>query len=374
MGMRHASCIGQRISTIETGVPSNVQILDVSNNTISLLERRIFKVLGMTSLYKLQLQFNRISVIDLHAFEGVTQLRILDLSFNHLYYILSATFEDTPHLRHLYLQGNRIKFYDGPILNIPTLQILDISGCQIDHIKSNSFLELPSLQSLNLSNNQMIRLDTEVIEPLKYLKKIGLERNPWSCDGNAYALEARLNNLNIEHNPICEKRKHGIENKLQKMISIVNNTNYDNDAEIISDDDLIKIWFANDEGKLANMKNNNWMCKNDTGISKNDGILSAFDKIPSFWSLLIGFEVGCVFGGLFMWMLLRMQQTRVNTISRPYTPIFALQSLPNRTSLMRLRSTGEESTGLCSETDVPDCPGTPPPPYRDVFSTFSRRN
>jgi hypothetical protein len=83
----------------------------------------IFQNLGLTSLYKLQLQHNHIGTIDLHAFLGVTQLRILDLSYNHLYYLLPATFEDTPHLRSLYLQGNRLKINPGPILIIPALQV-----------------------------------------------------------------------------------------------------------------------------------------------------------------------------------------------------------------------------------------------------------
>lgn len=83
----------------------------------------IFQNLGLTSLYKLQLQRNHIGTIDLHAFSGVRELRILDLSYNHLYYILPETFEDTPRLRSLYLQGNRLKINPGPILIIPALEV-----------------------------------------------------------------------------------------------------------------------------------------------------------------------------------------------------------------------------------------------------------
>ena len=201
-------------------------------------------------------------------------------------------------------------------------------------------------------------------------------RNPWSCDGNADKLEARLNKLNVQHNPICEKRKLGTGDKFQKIISIVNNTDYDNDAEVISDDDLVRIWYQYDEEKMAKMKNDERICKqHDSASSKVGNMFAVFDKIPSFWSLLIGFEVGCVLGGLFMWMLLRLQQTRAATRPRSFPPIFALQTFPNRASLIRLRSTGEETTGLCDDEDVPNCPpGTPPPPYRDLFSTLPRTN
>jgi Leucine-rich repeat (LRR) protein len=83
----------------------------------------IFQNLGLISLYKLQLQYNHIGTIDLHAFSGLIEVRILDLSYNHLDYVLPATFEDTPQLRSLYLQGNRLKIYPGPILIIPALQV-----------------------------------------------------------------------------------------------------------------------------------------------------------------------------------------------------------------------------------------------------------
>lgn len=44
LGMRSAACVGQRLHNIETDVPSNVQILDISNNSISSLEKEGFKV------------------------------------------------------------------------------------------------------------------------------------------------------------------------------------------------------------------------------------------------------------------------------------------------------------------------------------------
>jgi len=45
LGMRSAACSGQRLVNIHTGVPSNVEIFDVSNNFISSLEREGFKVI-----------------------------------------------------------------------------------------------------------------------------------------------------------------------------------------------------------------------------------------------------------------------------------------------------------------------------------------
>jgi hypothetical protein len=44
LGMRSAACTGQRLLNIDTDVPSNVEIFDLSNNSISSLEREGFKV------------------------------------------------------------------------------------------------------------------------------------------------------------------------------------------------------------------------------------------------------------------------------------------------------------------------------------------
>jgi hypothetical protein len=48
--MRTATCVGQRLPNIETGVPNNVQILDLSSNFISTLERDGFKVILIFTL------------------------------------------------------------------------------------------------------------------------------------------------------------------------------------------------------------------------------------------------------------------------------------------------------------------------------------
>jgi Leucine-rich repeat (LRR) protein len=51
LGMHRATCVGQRLPNIETGVPSNIQILDLSNNSISTLDYEGFKVIFSDSVY-----------------------------------------------------------------------------------------------------------------------------------------------------------------------------------------------------------------------------------------------------------------------------------------------------------------------------------
>ncbi|PSN45881.1 hypothetical protein C0J52_11035 [Blattella germanica] len=373
-GMRHAVCKGKRLPNIDTGVPENVQILDLSNNSISVLETKAFKKLQLTSLYQLNLQQNHIGTIDHHAFEGVTELRILDLSYNHLYGILPDIFEDTPFLRSLYLQGNRLKFSNGPILIIPTLQILDLSHCQLDHLGYESFTKLPALVRLDLTNNLLIKLNVEVLEPLTALRKLGLDRNHWSCDSEGYELEAWLNNLKIEHNATCKKAKQDKQDQFERMVLATNEPEDTNNTDIISDEDLIKIWYESEKNKKSTYieQSNNKCTRNLTTIDKIGNGFDIFNKIPSFWSLMIGFEIGTVFGGLCVWIIFKLHEPKPAPRPRSYSTIRSIQSWRNRASMIRLRSTTEESTILSTEMETINCPDTPPPPYRDVFDTFLR--
>jgi hypothetical protein len=51
LGMHIATCIGKRLPNTETDVPSNVQILDLSSNSISTLEKDGFKVIFLFYVY-----------------------------------------------------------------------------------------------------------------------------------------------------------------------------------------------------------------------------------------------------------------------------------------------------------------------------------
>lgn len=374
LGMRSATCSGQRLLNIHTGVPSNVEIFDLSNNSISSLERDGFKDLGLTSLYKLQLRHNYIGTIDLHAFLGVTKLKILDLSYNHLYYLLPATFEDTPQLRSLYLQGNRLKIDSRPILIIPTLQILDISGCQLDHFYHDNLLKLPALLSLNISQNQLINIDVEVLEMLVHLQRIDLKGNPWSCDGKAREVQAWLKKRHIKYDKIC-KAESKDKDKFQKIVSAVD---FQNETEVISDDDLLRLWSLKEGKKNLHIEEGHERecVKRNSNILNGGNILKIFDSIPSFWALIMGIEIGIVIGGIGMWLLQRFNCINAKIAHPvPVTRRRSFQSLHNRaSSIFRQRNQSEDSTALWSEMDTINCPETPPPPYRYYSDHLTRNN
>ncbi|EFN66355.1 Immunoglobulin superfamily containing leucine-rich repeat protein [Camponotus floridanus] len=105
-GLQSASCVGRHLYSIHTGVPSTVQALDLSNNSISILNNYELADAGLLRLKYLNLSTNAISEIGLNAFDRLSELTVLDLSQNHLYYLLSDIFISAKNLRILRLSKN----------------------------------------------------------------------------------------------------------------------------------------------------------------------------------------------------------------------------------------------------------------------------
>jgi hypothetical protein len=115
--------------------------------------------------------------------------------------------------------------------------------------------------------------------------------------------------------------------------------------------------------------------KRNINIMNGGNIFKIFDSIPSFWSLIVGIEIGIVIGGIGMWLLRRFKC--VNETTRHPVPVRRRRSFPslhNRASIIfRPRNVSEENTALWSDMDTLNCPDTPPPPYR-YHSDRSPRN
>lgn len=119
----------------------NIQTLWLDNNLL-----REIKKLSLNCLIKIQrinLQSNRIKIIDEEAFSHSNQLEYIDLSRNELKHIQSSTFGFSPELRHIDLSSNQLR---------------DINLINVFKSKSNPN-EIAQLETLNLSENNDLRLD-----------------------------------------------------------------------------------------------------------------------------------------------------------------------------------------------------------------------
>ncbi|CAG9865480.1 unnamed protein product [Phyllotreta striolata] len=190
---QRAVCQSKKLVSAEVGVPPQVEILDLSFNQIYELGNRVFYDNGLTDLKLLNLSNNKISQIHMFAFRGAEKLKSLDLSYNIIEYFLEQWYPHWANLEELYLQGNNLVLINKqPVLNIPTLNILDLSRSKIEHFDSNLFTKLPQLEVLDISHNYMQSLNSEVILPIENLYVLIANGNHLECRDKSMSLLRKL--------------------------------------------------------------------------------------------------------------------------------------------------------------------------------------
>ncbi|XP_015171874.1 PREDICTED: slit homolog 1 protein-like [Polistes dominula] len=355
-GLKRARCVGQRIYSIHTGAPNFIQALDLSNNSISSLGNNELADAGLTNLKYLNLSLNAISDISLEAFSRITKLTVLDLSRNHLYHLLPDIFLENKNLRVLKLSRNNFNTH-VPKLQCPWLTELDVHSCQISHIPLDTFVGLTHLRYLDLTNNLMIQLDNAVLEPLQFLRKLSLEGNPWSCNGIIYELENNLRSRHVEYDPICNKTTTLGPKKFEKMIL----------KPLI--DSKIRTHSSKDYVRFEESPKCNNDIQNSSNTSTINDLQMTYKKYSSmtpYWFLIMGFLLGCATGILicYLYSLKKFIYCCRDNNYRAHTTYDDSQRL----FLLHNQWHVAAATGpTLNSSQTISCPGTPPPPYRDVM-------
>ena len=61
-------------------------------------------------------------------------------------------------------------------------RLLDLSHCLLNKLNRPNFMLVEFLEVLQLNDNRFRRLDKRVFVPLRHLKSLTMENNPWLCD------------------------------------------------------------------------------------------------------------------------------------------------------------------------------------------------
>lgn len=93
------------------------------------------------------------------AFKGLTRLKMLNLGGNQITNVSKTWFGDLVELEVLYLDRN-----------------------QVLYIEEGTFENLTSLITLHLNSNNLTTLPFPVFQPIYFLGRLYLFRNPWECD------------------------------------------------------------------------------------------------------------------------------------------------------------------------------------------------
>ncbi|XP_013134694.1 PREDICTED: leucine-rich repeat-containing protein 26 [Papilio polytes] len=282
--LNRATCVDQNIVSVGVGVPKEVQVYSLSHNVLSELDNFCFKDLGYTSIQILNLSYNLIFWIGLHAFAGLDNLVYLDLSSNRLRYIPGDLFWDTPHLDTLDLSGNVFEsLKNEPFLMHTNLQILNLNNCRIKSLPDRLFTRLPNLKKIDLSENYMISINVDILRPLRKLDRIELRNEYWQCNPSFIAVESWIVSRGITYTRQCKKK---LPKMSEKMISIVTET-----REPV---DINRVWNITKNVTEQTLSPTTPL----TPFKKFDKEFSAFQ------AFVIGLEVGLAIGvvGTYIWL------------------------------------------------------------------------
>ncbi|XP_034042616.1 nyctalopin [Thalassophryne amazonica] len=161
-------------------------------------------LLGLNSLRYLNLQENNINVIHNQAFQDLVHLENFYLNDNLLSFLPQITFKGLNRLKMLNLGGNRLtnvsRTWFGDLLE---LEVLYLDRNQLVYIEDGSFENLTSLITLHLNSNNLTTLPFPVFQPIYFLGRLFLFRNPWECDCALEWLKEWMENYNLVRDIPC---------------------------------------------------------------------------------------------------------------------------------------------------------------------------
>jgi hypothetical protein len=182
-GKKTALCREASFTMIPDTLNADMQVLDLSSNSIAHLPKDAFRAVGLIHLQRIFLKSSGVYDVHKDAFRELKILVEIDLSDNFISVLHPETFSGNERLRALYMNGNPIsELKNVQFPKLPHLKSLEFQHCQIKHIHRDAFLQLPALESLSLNGNKLFHLSETVFLPVPNLKTLVLDGNPWKCD------------------------------------------------------------------------------------------------------------------------------------------------------------------------------------------------
>ncbi|NWR16183.1 LRIG1 protein, partial [Emberiza fucata] len=179
-----------------------IKELYLGSNRISTLEPGAFDSLSRT-LLTLRLSKNRITQLPVKAFR-LPRLIQLELNRNRLRLIEGLTFQGLDSLEVLKLQRNNIsKLTDGAFWGLAKMQVLHLEYNSLTEVNSGSLYGLSSLHQLHLSNNSISRINPDGWSFCQKLHELILSYNNLTrLDEGSLADLGGLHVLRLSHNSI----------------------------------------------------------------------------------------------------------------------------------------------------------------------------
>lgn len=187
-----------------------------------------------------------------------------------------------------------------------------MSSSRISYLPPNIFNELPNLKELDLYGNYLKKISVSIIEPLTKLKQINLQNNYWTCNTEFNEFENWLETRKIVHHYQCkpivkferlqnfEDIKTESQDKNDELSSREENENEISSREEIDEFSL----YEDNSDELCPPSEPNKNDNKENMFTDYTFLMLYNERVPSTISLLIGLQMGIVFGilGTYCWM------------------------------------------------------------------------
>ncbi|CAL8103662.1 unnamed protein product [Orchesella dallaii] len=172
----------------------SLQILNLEFNSIESILPDSFS--AMNNLHTLILSHNKLTVIDSTALNGLFVLSLLSLDNNDIAQIHPTAFQNCSSLKDLNLNGNALERVPTALQNLTLLKTVDLGENMIEQL--NPLIGLPNLYGLRLTGNRVVNVSNQVLQDLPSLRVLNLARNRiqtverGSFDSNLHLQAVRL--------------------------------------------------------------------------------------------------------------------------------------------------------------------------------------
>lgn len=177
-----ADCKKTSLVGVPKELSSELQVIDLSFNSIPELQRNEFKEANLPNLHKIFMKNCTLQEIHRDTFKGLSLLIELDLSNNLLKVLEPGIFFDVIRLRVLTLVHNQIeRLGDYLFENLIFLAKVDVRYNMLNYVGQHTFVNVSELKEIDLDNNRLTVLREDTFRNLDKLRSLTLFENPWNC-------------------------------------------------------------------------------------------------------------------------------------------------------------------------------------------------